>query len=679
MTPLIVHDVYVDTKLDAAFGASIDNISSRIVSLSWRNGAVFGANGIDPYGEVSDGTPMTLTVKNDDGAFIPETTGSELLTNGSFATWSGDNPSNWTVTGESGSDPEVSQVASYEAHDGVGTGAANLYSTDTDAISIGQNILTSGNTYHVVLYVTNIANGAIQCYNNTTALYVPMWAAGRYEFFFNATHVNFKIQNYTGYAGCDVTIDNVSVKQTSKYRMVNKGMLVRLRGTYDSDTQQYYIGRILDMQYAVTPNSNPATGRMVTLTVGEPTDDMQRADYQPPLMQAVATGEVLERIFDDAAVRWPYSGSYALLDTNGSSELDSASLYDHDALDADTGQTTHEYIGDFADRGQGVSLYGYTRDVVEAECMGRWFWQGRTGKYTLHDRSYDTLNTTIAQTITSANITESVAPVYSQGRHLSNRVIINYNAREVGAEGSVVWLMAGLPIEIKNGTSKKVTARYRDPDNEVARVGVLDPMTPSAGVDYVCNLAEDGSSTDVSQLLTMSVEWGASSAKIVFDNHSGTHLWLQAAQLRGTPLISTSEQIEAYDGDSIRQYGLKESPLDIRLLSDRDLANDYANFRVSKFKMPMAQFEQISIRAFQNSTTASAAHNLTVGDKITLTDTYTGHDADYVIVGEAHNYTVGNADGQVTTYTLKPATREIFTVLDEAGTNELDIIAKLAF
>lgn len=37
--------------------------------------------------------------------------GNELLTNGNFSAWTGDNPDGWIISGESGSDPMITQVA----------------------------------------------------------------------------------------------------------------------------------------------------------------------------------------------------------------------------------------------------------------------------------------------------------------------------------------------------------------------------------------------------------------------------------------------------------------------------------------------------------------------------------------------------------------------------------------
>lgn len=68
--------------------------------------------------------------------------GAELLLNGDFAAWTGDNPDSWGVTGEVDSDPMVTQVAP----DGsAGTGAARFYSSQTTSQPrISQNRVSAG-------------------------------------------------------------------------------------------------------------------------------------------------------------------------------------------------------------------------------------------------------------------------------------------------------------------------------------------------------------------------------------------------------------------------------------------------------------------------------------------------------------------------------------------------------
>lgn len=83
---------------------------------------------------------------------IAQLLGSNLLTNGDFSVWTGDDPTpGWTVTGESGSNPEVTERAPGNTHAGaVGAGdAANFFSTTNVQPRIAQTILTSGRIYQI--------------------------------------------------------------------------------------------------------------------------------------------------------------------------------------------------------------------------------------------------------------------------------------------------------------------------------------------------------------------------------------------------------------------------------------------------------------------------------------------------------------------------------------------------
>lgn len=90
------------------------------------------------------------------------TGGAELLTNGDFSAWTGDDPDGWTVTGEVASDPEVSEVGTGEGHGGVGSGMLNLFSSATTGEpKILQAILTTGKFYKEVTVVDTVVSGFI--------------------------------------------------------------------------------------------------------------------------------------------------------------------------------------------------------------------------------------------------------------------------------------------------------------------------------------------------------------------------------------------------------------------------------------------------------------------------------------------------------------------------------------
>lgn len=135
----------------------------------------------------------------------------ELILNGDFSAWVGDDPVNWTVIGEAGVDPEISEVAPHEGHGGVGTGACNIYSTGVDIwLQPTIPILTIGKTYLVEIEVTKLTNGIILFRTGNTDPYTRITSEGIHRFIkicAGDTVFTFRSLNI-----CDVTIDNVSVK-----------------------------------------------------------------------------------------------------------------------------------------------------------------------------------------------------------------------------------------------------------------------------------------------------------------------------------------------------------------------------------------------------------------------------------------------------------------------------------
>lgn len=140
--------------------------------------------------------------------------GAELLTNGDFSAWTGGNPTGWTVTGESGSDPEVSETASNAGHGGGGTGAANFFSSaTTSAPQLSQTILTAGHIYEITYGVTNRVAGAVRA-EAANINGASVSALTNVSELLTSDATNFKLRGI-GVAPIDVTTDNVSVKRVT--------------------------------------------------------------------------------------------------------------------------------------------------------------------------------------------------------------------------------------------------------------------------------------------------------------------------------------------------------------------------------------------------------------------------------------------------------------------------------
>lgn len=132
---------------------------------------------------------------------ITPTLGAELLTNGNFAAWTGDNPDAWAVAGEVGADPMVTEV----------TGAARVFSSATaNSPKLSQNVLVAGSWYSVTLTVVARASGQIQETTSLTGT-SPTWnGVGTATKTARSTGTSFRPQG--GLAPTDITIDDASVK-----------------------------------------------------------------------------------------------------------------------------------------------------------------------------------------------------------------------------------------------------------------------------------------------------------------------------------------------------------------------------------------------------------------------------------------------------------------------------------
>ena len=136
---------------------------------------------------------------------------TDLVTNGDFSAWTADDPDGWQVGGESGTDPEVSEVGADEGHGGAGTGALNFKTTGA-GIDIKQTILTVGKRYRMSLDVTNVVSGSIKLTAGDGSALLIMDTVKTYVFDWTTDTTVFFLRRA---GACDITIDNVKVYELS--------------------------------------------------------------------------------------------------------------------------------------------------------------------------------------------------------------------------------------------------------------------------------------------------------------------------------------------------------------------------------------------------------------------------------------------------------------------------------
>ena len=139
-----------------------------------------------------------------------------LILNGTFAAWSGDDPDNWTVATESGSDPMVTESS----------GKARLYHSSGGDIRIQQDVLTIGKQYYYSFDITASSAGNLRLESGSGVAYASgISSVATHTGYFTADHAQFRIRRGTASTGTDITIDNVEVYEVESFSNNNHGQI----------------------------------------------------------------------------------------------------------------------------------------------------------------------------------------------------------------------------------------------------------------------------------------------------------------------------------------------------------------------------------------------------------------------------------------------------------------------
>lgn len=475
----------------------------------------------------------------------------------------------------------------------------------------------------------------------------------------------------------ELVLDNADgallLEQTSAayYGRLRRGTLVRVQmSTNGASWTNMVTLKIMN----IMPTFVFSGSHEVTLKCADITADFLNQDFVAPLQTNVTIDAILEQAHIGNIAVWPYKSSYQFIDHTVIDDANRPIFDGTSLIDFEVGETTLAFYGDNLDRGQGTKLQQYIRDAVQAEIFGLYYFSPRDELFHFLSRYH------ASDTASSWNVTDSImdAPQYSYGRDLVNKFSLTYSPRAIGTAESVLWDSDSLPLRINAYETKTITVRYRDPNVETASVGALAVLDPVRGTDWIATADEDGliGQTSATNQVDITVIKGASSSQLVISNRVNIPRYLQTLQLRGTPITTYNrEQANAYNDDSDFGVGADASEgndtatgfENLPALSDADFAQAYANYKVSTFGQPQQVIERLVIPVKQDDLdTQSKILSKTIGDVMTVTDSYTGHNRDYMIVGESHSV-MPSKELHTVTYVLRPTNRGSLFILDESS------------
>lgn len=379
-----------------------------------------------------------------------------------------------------------------------------------------------------------------------------------------------------------------------------------------------------------------------------------------PLQIGQRTDQIIQNILDQVLIA--ETGTPWALGVAGYSEVGNTTYVAGNALTyaAETGGVTLSYFGDTWD--DGVTAYEGIKQVVEAE-RGKFF-MDRFGQAIFWNRTHFLLDTTADFSLTDADIL-SYAYVYGDDQDLVNRCIVRYKPRSIGGATDTVWQL-DKPVSIPMGTEKKINARFTEQssDSQISGYNILMPNEANGTLQFSAGEAD---------LVTWTPN--ARGAEMVFVARSSNST-ISTIIIQGYKLTAyNAVEAEAIDGSSVFFYGMHELTLDIPAIDNENDAQAIADYEVGRRASPFGRLASISLI---NKSTSILAKQLSsdVGSRVNITESQTGHNSDYFIIGEEHVITDGMKK-HITTWYLEPANTNQYWILGVAGFSEVGETTKV--
>lgn len=460
------------------------------------------------------------------------------------------------------------------------------------------------------------------------------------------------------------TLRNQQRAYSPEYTAANlkPGVPIRIQSNDGLTTRTHFTGFI----ERIEPQSGAQGERQAVIhAVGPEHWLTQQRIRLPPQVNARAD-TVIAAVLDASPLRQTPLAGHWLLDVPAHAEVGlNTRLGGTYPRALETGQSTFAYTADTWDAG--LPALDAIRQLTGSE-RGRFF-VDRFGHLNFYNRHHTIL--AAAPVAVFADNMDGLE--YDYGAYIANHVEVPLIPRSLGTPGSILWQLA-TPQKVEPGEAgvRRLTTPYRDTlDRPIGAVTVLAPV---AGIDFSANTQPDGSGTDYTARLSVTVEEaGASSAVLAFRSSATVTLYVLAgAQLRGTPLHRGDPAVvEQTDLASRNRYGPHRLRLDTPDLGTVEEAENMARFELTRRKDPRGH-----VRSLQISGTLHLTQMLTrtLFDRITVQETQTNHAADYFIIGEEHEVDLAGARHHAR-WLLEPAASSSFWILDTSLLDQSTILA----
>ena len=237
-------------------------------------------------------------------------------------------------------------------------------------------------------------------------------------------------------------------------------------------------------------------------------------------------------------------------------------------------------------------------------------------------------------------------------------------------------------VFVAPGQTVEIFLDYRDPDTENRLIGGKNFTATAENTDYEARPNADGTGTDLSANLTVTVDTFAAKAKFTVTNNGSTGAYLvngsgtPLLQLRGDGLLDN--QPDRRRSTSTQSYGTRRLTIDLPYQADGDFAADVAAFNRARYESLSDQLNAIRFDPQRSAALMLEALGAEIGDVKTVSETMTGLAAiDAFVQGVEGEITAG--DYLRMRYITAPASPFAMWQLGTVGASELGETTVLGF
>ncbi len=351
------------------------------------------------------------------------------------------------------------------------------------------------------------------------------------------------------------------------------------------------------------------------------------------------------------------------------------------ATSFDIGVETSSYIFD-TELDERTKVSGVCRRIAMTE-FGRVFVDG--GTLYFKNRHASVEETVVQHDFDDADPAVRFIWTKYAEKNIFTRVKAKCHPRKIDDDKTTILAALNTAILIGSGVTKPVILRYRDPDS-VSRISAKDLHDdfPEEGVDYVAKVNEDGTGSDLSSnlVVTIVIE-SANSIELSVYNSGSQAAWTGgtagAFQVRGQGMYrfdpAWSESVS--NQDTLNKYGDREFEYDLPYGDNPLTADGYSTYILEQTEVPRLDIGGIEFYPEAHADLAAAFIAIHIGMRVTCARTMLGLDTDFFVT---RIQTQGVGKYLKVTYGVEQALSSAYCKLDDPIYAELDAeVCRAAF